>query len=435
MNKKVGIRREDMYKWERRTPLVPDDARALSDQHGLEIVVQSSDKRVFTASDYQAAGIKVVDDLSDCPVIIGIKEIPIPSLEDEKTYVFFSHTIKGQPYNMAMLQKILDRSCTLIDYEKITDANGKRLIFFGNFAGLAGIIDTLWALGRRLQVQGIESPFTKVKRALEYPDLKTAKQELKEIGQLIATDGLPDQITPLVVGFAGYGNVSRGAQELFGLLPVEEIAPEDLKRISAAHPKAKNALFKAVFKEEHMAEPLDSSRMFDLQEYYSHPERFKGIFDRYLPYLDVLVNCIYWEERYPRLITKAQAREMYVDQQARLKVIGDISCDVEGAIECTVKATEPDEPVFVYDPSTDKAIDGVEGNGPVIMAVEILPTELPRESSTYFSGVFKDYIPAIASADYEVSFDGLELPAEIKRAIVVHRGKLTPDYTYIEKYL
>jgi alpha-aminoadipic semialdehyde synthase len=126
---------------------------------------------------------------------------------------------------------------------------------------------------------------------------------------------------------------------------------------------------------------------------------------------------------------------MYVDQQARLKVIGDISCDVEGAIECTVKATEPDEPVFVYDPSTDKAIDGVEGNGPVIMAVEILPTELPRESSTYFSGVFKDYIPAIASADYEVSFDGLELPAEIKRAIVVHRGKLTPDYTYIEKYL
>jgi alpha-aminoadipic semialdehyde synthase len=175
--------------------------------------------------------------------------------------------------------------------------------------------------------------------------------------------------------------------------------------------------------------------MFDLQEYYSHPERFKGIFDRYLPYLDVLVNCIYWEERYPRLITKTQAREMYVDQQARLKVIGDISCDVEGAIECTVKATEPDEPVFVYDPSTDKAIDGVEGNGPVIMAVEILPTELPRESSTYFSGVFKDYIPAIASADYEVSFDGLELPAEIKRAIVVHRGKLTPDYTYIEKYL
>jgi saccharopine dehydrogenase (NAD+, L-lysine forming) len=435
MNKKIGIRREDMYEWERRAPLVPEDASGLSNEHGLDIAVQSSDKRVFTASDYQAAGIKVVDELSDYPVIIGIKEIPIPSLEDGKTYVFFSHTIKGQPYNMAMLQKILDRSCTLIDYEKITDENGKRLVFFGNFAGLAGIIDTLWALGRRLQVQGIENPFSKVKRALEYPDLETAKEELKEIGQLIATDGLPNHVMPLVVGFAGYGNVSRGAQELFGLLPVEEVAPEDLGKITASHPKAKKGLFKVVFKEEHMVEPLDSSRRFDLQEYYSHPERFKGTFDRYLPYLDVLVNCIYWEERYPRLITKAQAAQMYIDGEARLKVIGDISCDVEGAIECTVKATEPNDPVFVYDPSRDKAIDGVEGNGPVIMAVEILPTELPGESSAYFSGVFKDYIPAITFADYEASFDSLELPAEIKRAVIVHRGELTPDYTYIEKYL
>jgi len=157
MNKRIGIRREDMYAWERRTPLTPQDARELVEENALEILAQSSDKRVFTSEDYQRAGIEVVDDLASCPVIFGIKEVPIPVLEPEKTYVFFSHTIKGQSYNMPMLQKILDLSCTLIDYEKITDEKGRRLIFFGNFAGLAGMIDTLWTLGRRLASEGIET--------------------------------------------------------------------------------------------------------------------------------------------------------------------------------------------------------------------------------------------------------------------------------------
>jgi len=435
MNKKVGIRREDMYAWERRTPLIPQDARDLVEQYDLEIVAQSSDKRVFTASDYERAGINVVDDLSSCPVVFGIKEIPIPVLQPDKTYVFFSHTIKGQPYNMPMLQKILDLSCTLIDYEKITDEKGRRLIFFGNFAGLAGMIDTLWTLGRRLASEGIDNPFAQVKRAFDYPDLETAKDELKKIGEQIASDGLPEQITPLVVGFAGYGNVSRGAQEILGLLPVEEISPRDLPALTSSYPGADKAIFKVVFKEQDMAEPLNSTHLFDLQEYYTHPERFRGIFDHHLPYIDVLMNCIYWEPRYPRLLSKEKVREIYVGAQPRLKVIGDITCDIEGAIECTVKATEPDNPVFVYDPATDCAIDGVEGSGPVIMSVEILPTELPRESSTYFSGVLKKYVPAIASADYEASFGDLNLPPEIKLAVIVHRGELTPDYRYIKQYL
>ena len=435
MNKKVGIRREDMYAWERRTPLVPQDAHHLIEQSGLNMVAQSSDKRVFTASDYERAGIEVVEDLSSCPVIFGIKEVPIPVLKPGKTYIFFSHTIKGQPYNMPMLQKMLDLSCTLIDYEKITTEKGRRLIFFGNFAGLAGMIDTLWTLGQRLAAQGIDNPFTKVKRAFDYSDLETAKSELKKIGEQIATEGLSKQITPLVVGFAGYGNVSRGAQEILGLLPVEEISPSDLPTLQGSHPRANKAIFKVVFKEQDMARPLDTAHSFDLQEYYAHPERFLGVFDRHLPYIDVLMNCIYWEPRYPRLLSKEQAREMYIGSQPRLKVIGDITCDIEGAIECTVKATEPNNPVFVYDPKTDRAIDGVEGKGPVIMSVEILPTELPRESSTYFSNVLKDYVAAIASANYDGSFGDLDLPPAIKRAVIVHRGELTPDYRYIEQYL
>ena len=119
----------------------------------------------------------------------------------------------------------------------------------------------------------------------------------------------------------------------------------------------------------------------------------------------------------------------------RLRVIGDISCDMEGAIECTVKSTEPGNPVFVYDPCADRAVDGVAGQGPVVMAVDILPSEIPREASDYFSGVLKSYVPAIATADYELPFAELALPAEIKRAVIVYQGKLTPEYAYLQEFL
>ena len=458
MAHRIGIRREDMYAWERRAPLTPQDIRRLVEEDGLEVVVQSSDRRVFTDADYCQAGIEVADDLSSCPVIFGIKEIPIPVLERGKTYIFFSHTIKGQAYNMPMLRQILDMGCTLIDYEKVADENGRRLIFFGNYAGLAGMIETLWAFGKRLAFEGIPNPFEGVKRALDYPNLETAKEAIRGIGKRIGREGLPNKITPLAVGIAGYGNVSRGAQEILDLLPVVEISPGELATLGGCsntldllHPPSKaqaasnSVVYKVIFKEEDMVELREGDHLFDLQEYYDHPERYRGVFERYLPHLDILVNCIYWEPRYPRLFSKKTVRELYRKDRhrlnrprptgPRLKVIGDITCDVEGAIECTVKATEPDNPVYVYDPVADRAIDGIAGNGPVVMAVEILPSELPRESSAYFSGVLKGYVPAIAAADYSGDFASCDLPPEIKRAMIVYRGELTPDYRYIERYL
>ena len=434
MAHRIGIRREDMYAWERRAPLTPQDAKELVNK-GLKIVAQSSDRRVFTDVDYRQAGIEVADDLASCPIVFGIKEIPIPVLERGKTYVFFSHTIKGQAYNMPMLRKILDMGCTLIDYEKITDENGRRLIFFGNYAGLAGMIETLWAFGKRLAFEGTPNLFEKIERALDYSDLGTAKEAIRGIGEQIEREGLPNEITPLVVGIAGYGNVSRGAQEILDLLPVTEIAPGELAALNATKGASNRVVYKVVFAEEDMVERREGDHPFDLQEYYDHPERYRGVFERYLPHLDILVNCIYWEPRYPRLFSKETVRELYREGQPRLRVIGDITCDVEGAIECMVKATEPDNPVYVYDPVADKAIDGIEGNGPVVMAVEILPSELPRESSAYFSGVLKEYVPAIAAADYSGDFASCDLPPEIKRAVIAYCGELTPDYRYIEKYL
>jgi len=434
MTHRVGIRREDMYAWERRAPLVPEDAAQLQREDGLEVVAQASPKRVFTDDDYRRAGVGVAPDLSACPVVFGIKEIPIPVIEPGRTYVFFSHTIKGQSYNMSMLQKLLESGCTLIDYEKVTNDAGRRLIFFGNYAGLAGVIETLWALGQRLAWEGVASPFAGLKRALDYPDLDAAKEALRCLGEEIAAQGLPEAVAPLVIGIAGYGNVSRGAQGMLDLLPIEEIAPSELGALRNTGTASDRAVYKVVFKEEHMVRSRNGSA-FDLQEYYAHPERYRGVFEEHVPHLDVLLNCIYWEPRYPRLVTKAAMRESTTSGRRRLRVIGDVSCDVEGAVECTVKATQPDDPVYVYDPVRDEAIRGVAGDGPVIMAVEILPSELPKESSTYFSGVLRQYVPAIARADYDGPFDACNLPPEIKRAVIAYRGELTPDYRYLQAHL
>lgn len=434
VNHLIGIRREDRYAFERRVPLIPKDAHELAQEHDIEIIVQSSPRRVFTDEEYRRVGIEVREDLARCPVIVGIKEIPIPVLEEKKTYLFFSHTIKGQPHNMPMLNRLLELGCTLIDYERVTDEEGRRLIFFGNYAGMAGMLDTLWAFGRRLAWEGTTTPFEKVGRAVDYSTLAAAKAAMQKIGEHIKEEGLPAAITPFVVGFAGYGNVSRGAQEILDILPAREVTPQELSALTQKEP-SNRLVYKVVIKEEDMVEPIDAQRSFNRQEYYRHPERYRSIFERHLPYLSVLVNGIYWEPIYPRLLTKQTAREMYGKGRPRLRVIGDISCDVEGAIECTVKATDPGDPVYVYDPVADRTISGVAGNGPVILAVDILPSELPQEASTYFSGMLKPYIPAIARADFSVDLDACRLPAPIKRAVIAYRGELTPAYRYLEKHL
>ncbi len=429
----VGLRREDMYDWERRTPLIPAHLSELSTQMNTEFVVQSSTMRAFADDEYRSAGLSVVEDLAACPVIIALKEMPPDVLEPDKTYVFFSHVIKGQASNMPMLQRALDLGCTIIDYEKIVDHEGRRQIAFGNYAGLAGMIDTLWSLGARLVWEGIENPFSTLTQASEYGDLAEAKAAISQVAEDIQTNGLPSALAPLVIGIAGYGNVSKGAQEILDLLPIREVPPADV--LAGRLENDPRAVYKVVFKEEDTVLPLVDGKPFELKEYYEHPERYRAGFERYLPHLTALVNCIYWEPKYPRLMTVEAAQALYAGDQPKLRVIGDISCDVKGGIEITVKATEPDDPIYVYDPKTGEIQSGVEGCGPVMMTVDILPSELPRESSAYFSGILKGFVPDIVAADYGMSFDALQLPPPLKRAVICHRGALSPDYQYIQTYL
>jgi len=431
----IGLRHEDKSEWERRVPVIPQDAADLQEQ-GIQVIVQPSKTRAFSGEEFAQAGVTVQEDLSPCSVIFGIKEIPKQVFEPHKAYVFFAHVIKGQPYNMAMLQRILDLGCTLIDYERIVDEKNRRLIFFGWHAGVAGMINTLWTLGQRLAAENIPNPFSDLQQTRQYHDLAEAKEALKQVGARIEAEGLPPEVTPLIVGVAGYGNVSRGAQEMLDLLPTIEIEPGEVATNASSADYSRRHLYKAVFKEWHMVEPTAPGGEFDLQDYYQHPEKYRGVFEQYLPHLTVLVNAIYWTEAYPRLVTKRYLRELFESQEKpKLRVIGDISCDVEGAIECTIKPTEPGNPTYVYNPLTGEAIDGHQGPGLVIMAVEILPSELPRQASTDFSRVLKPFIPAIARCDFSAPFDECTLPPEIKRAAIVYRGKLTPDYQYIQEYL
>ena len=432
MNTIIGIRKEDKNRWERRTPLIPDHIKELTDKYSLKFMVQPSENRIFPDKAYARAGAALQNNLSSCEVILAVKEIPPEFFEHGKIYLFFSHTIKGQSYNMPMLKRLLDLKCILIDYEKIVDENNRRLIFFGRYAGIVGMIDTLWALGKRLTIEGISNPFNEICQTLHYSSLADAKRTIKKIGKNIEKVGIPQSILPLICGFAGYGNVSLGAQEILDLLPVKEIEPKQLQSVS------KNAstkhVYKVVFKEQDIVEHFSGT--FNLHDYYEHPKKYISKFETYIPYLTVLMNCIYWNDRYPRLITKEYISTLFKEEKSpHLKIIGDISCDIDGSIEFTVKCTDSGNPVYVYNPLTKKVIDGFEGKGVLVMAVDNLPCELPKDSSTFFSNALFPFILELSTTDFSSNFDDCTLSPPLKNAVIAYKGELTPDYRYLYKYL
>jgi saccharopine dehydrogenase (NAD+, L-lysine-forming) len=434
MSNFIGIRHEDKYAMERRAPLTPKHVERLVKHKKLDIVIQSSEKRIFTDEEYLKAGAKVSKDLKKCSVIFGVKEMPISFFEPEKTYVFFAHVIKGQQHNMPMLKKMMELKCNLIDYERVVDEQGKRIIFFGRYAGMAGMINSFWSLGLRLKHLGFQSNLARIRQAHNYHSLREAKEDISAIGQLIAENGIPSNLRPFVIGFTGYGNVSQGAQEICGLIPVKEISADKLLNLKARKKLPDNMIYKVVFREEDMYERIDGES-FDLHDYYNHPELFRSKFEKYIPHLSMLINCVYWDVRYPKLVTKEYLKKLFSKGEPKLKVIGDISCDVEGSVECTLKPTEIGDPIYIYNPVTETITMGSAGHGIQMMAVDILPAELPRDSSDGFADVLVNYVKPIADADFEESFEDLDLPRSIKKALVLHRGELTPDYEYLKEFL
>ena len=407
----LGIRHEDKNRWERRAPLTPAHVQELVRDQGRTVVVQPSPQRIYADDEYRDAGALIDADLSGCRVILGVKEVPPEELIPGKAYLFFSHTIKGQAYNMPLLRAAVERRVTLIDYEPILDRHGRRLIFFGRHAGYAGMIDALWALGQRMLADGFDTSFAAVQPALAWGSVEEASDFLAHtVARRIRERGLHPALYPLVVGFTGGGNVSQGAQEIFDRLPVVELNPDELPSLAGNRSPSRRAVYKVVFRREDRVD-----------------------FARHLPYLTMLVNGIYWEPDESRLVTRGDLTRLWASGPPRLRVIADITCDIDGSIEATVRATTPDAPVFVYDPDTGATTPGVIGRGPVVMAVDNLPAEIPRDASEKFGDSLFPFVGPLVTADYHVPFELLSLPAAVGSAIVTHGGELAPRYRHLEE--
>jgi len=429
--KTIGIVRETKNKWERRVPLNPQAVHKLI-QKGFGVIVQPSETRIYKDKEYRSVGAKLSSDLSECDFIIGVKEIPMDELIPEKPHLFFSHTIKGQDYNMPLLQQILNDKITLFDYEKIEDDRNRRLVFFGKFAGYAGMVDTLHGLGQRLKQQfNIDTPFLKVKHSYQYESVQDAIDQIKVIGDEIEQKGLPAEITPLNIFLLGYGHVAQGCKEILTALPIIEISPDQLEKNSQNYDD--NKIYLSIFKEKHLVKRKDGAK-FNLQDYFNNNEKYQSHLEQYLQFCSVYMNAIYWTPQCPVFLPNSYLKEIQ-NKNPKLIIIGDITCDIGGSVQATVKETSPDNPVFVYNTKTEKVTDGYKGEGFAVMAVDNLPCEFSKEASDSFSRSLMPFVEQMLLNDYSKSIVDSSLPNEIKSACIAHQGKLEEDYKYLKEFI
>nr|AAB96826.1 lysine-ketoglutarate reductase/saccharopine dehydrogenase bifunctional enzyme [Arabidopsis thaliana] len=438
----VGILAETVNKWERRTPLTPSHCARLlhggKDRTGISrIVVQPSAKRIHHDALYEDVGCEISDDLSDCGLILGIKQPELEMILPERAYAFFSHTHKAQKENMPLLDKILSERVTLCDYELIVGDHGKRLLAFGKYAGRAGLVDFLHGLGQRYLSLGYSTPFLSLGASYMYSSLAAAKAAVISVGEEIASQGLPLGICPLVFVFTGTGNVSLGAQEIFKLLPHTFVEPSKLPELfvkdkgisqNGISTKRVYQVYGCIITSQDMVEHKDPSKSFDKADYYAHPEHYNPVFhEKISPYTSVLVNCMYWEKRFPCLLSTKQLQDL---TKKGLPLVGicDITCDIGGSIEFVNRATLIDSPFFRFNPSNNSYYDDMDGDGVLCMAVDILPTEFAKEASQHFGDILSGFVGSLASMT-EIS----DLPAHLKRACISYRGELTSLYEYIPR--
>jgi alpha-aminoadipic semialdehyde synthase len=335
--------------------------RLLQENSDLEIWVESSQKRIFSDSQYEKAGAIIKKDIQGAKVIMGVKQVPMDKLYPNTSYMFFSHTIKAQSGNMAMLDDILKKNIRLMDYEKICCEKGNRLVAFGKYAGVAGTIDILAGLGKFLLNKGISTPFLNVSQSYHYFNIHHAKEEISRIGKYIQYEGLPDELTPMVMGITSKGRVASGAREILDLLPVQYVTPENLGKImELPKDQVKNCIYVTEFLHEHMVQIKPefagevSSEGFDKSHYYKHGSKYTGILaEKYLKYVSVLYHCMYWDDKFPTIITHEEIKSLKEKDELRLLAISDITCDMQGSITFMRKFTTIEAPFFVYDPIQD----------------------------------------------------------------------------------
>jgi alpha-aminoadipic semialdehyde synthase len=437
-NKILGIVREQHGMWERRAPLTPPQVKQLLDQlPGSKVLVQPCTRRIFPNEQYEAAGATITDDLSAANFILGVKSVKANELIPNKSYMFFSHTIKAQPYSMPLLDTIIEKKVRLFDYECITKEgrdDAPRLVAFGNYAGRAGMIDGLQGLGIRLLAEGYSTPLLHLPNTYMHRSYEEVKQRLKVIGEMIKTNGFPKALSPVVFAFTGNGNVAKGAIEIFEHLPHEYISVEDLPTLKDEISQGKrksNLIYAVKLKTSDLVRHKTDPIRFSKDDYYRFPENYEPVFhENVLPYVTMLVNGIYWDARFPRLITKQQMAQLRKSGNGNLRAVADISCDIGGSVEFLSRPTSIETPFYTYNPEKGEIQDHVDAKGVLMLGVDNLPTELPADASNHFGTRLLPLLPPLLTAkdgNYE------NLPPELKRACIASDGALTPKWNYITR--
>ena len=428
----IGVLAECYGIWERRSPLTPKHVAGLV-QGGHRVLVQPSQRRVFRDAEFAAAGAEVTADLSDCDAVLGVKQPAVSTVLPKATYAFFSHTIKAQAENMPLLDALAAKECTLVDYECIVGPSGERLVAFGEYAGLAGAIGALSALGQRLLVEhGVSSPLLGIAPARYYGTLVDALKAVARAGEALRRNPCRDPVDgkPFVVSFVGDGRVSVGAQQVFDALGGGARLVDDVGALAARFERgfaddAPSFLGVVVRRGDRVA-PRDGSR-FDAADYLARPERYAVSYaDDWHAKTSLLVNCAYWDERYPRALPHDRLPEF-----ARLRGVADLGCDVGGSVECLERTTTPDLPCYSYDATkrTVASPDTASGGDFFVLGVDILPAELPREASQHFGDALIGLVPALAAEPPSIR----AWPAPLAAATILEKGALTKPYAYVDE--
>lgn len=396
---KFGIIKERKNPPDRRVVFTPEELVRLQSEHSeAKIKVETSDIRVFSDEQYADLGIEVTADLSDCDVLFGVKEVPVDALIPNKKYFFFSHTIKKQSYNRKLLQAILNKNIELYDHETIVDANNKRLIGFGRYAGIVGAYNGFRAFGIKYDL------FTLAKA-----ETLTGKDEL--IARL-KRQTLPN----IKIVLTGHGKVGMGAKEILDGMKIKQVAIEDFLSKQYSEP---------VYTQ---IDVLDYNKRIDgsistKSDFYKNPHEYTSDFGRFSKVADIFMAGHFHGNGAPDILT----REMLQAADNKIQVVADISCDVDGPIACTLKASTIAEPFFGYLPSEHIEVPYTHPASIMVMSVDNLPCELPKDASEGFGEMFMKYvIPAFFNGDK----DGI-----LGRAKMTEDGKLTPRFAYLQEYV
>lgn len=397
---RIGLIREGKTPPDTRVALTPKQCKELlTEYRNLEIYIQPSKHRSISSSEYIKYGVRVREEINNCDVLMGIKEVPTSLLSNGKTYMFFSHTIKQQAYNKELLKQVLAKKIELIDYECFLDEGGKRMVGFGEWAGFVGAHNALWAYGKRKGLYDLP-------RARDCRNYREVYDSYEEV-----------TFPKMKIIVTGTGNAGQGVTDVMDEAGIEKVSVEEFITKDFDKPVFVHLGSSELYKKKDGGE-------FNKEEFYEKPELYQSNFERFIPHADMMVHSTYWNPKSEKLFT----RERMLEDDFKMEVISDITCDIHGSIPATIQSTSIDKPVWGYDPKNDIIVEAFKQEYVDVLAVDNLPCELARDASTSFGNMLMNGI-------MEDLLKNKEYSPLIEQARIAIDGELTEKYKYLEEFV